>query len=64
MREGLLLADIELSTALSITLKKREDMVIKFINDYKPKILINIRNSMQENVYDYDRIHQQMKFDR
>jgi hypothetical protein len=32
----------------------REVMAIKFINDWELKRLINVRNKMHENVYDYD----------
>lgn len=34
---------------------ERKDMVIKFINGQKPERLINVRNKMQENVYNYEK---------
>lgn len=42
---------------------ERGDMVIKFINDYTPERLINVRNKMQGNVYVYDESSPQTKFD-
>ena len=41
---------------------EREDMVIKFINVQKPERLINVRNKIQENVYNYEKPSQHAEF--